>query len=135
MGSCWTIIKNGDFQPTTVFCVHFPSIPTTSIVLYLAFTEKNYDKKNWNLFDFRSEPDPESYPDRIRYSRKRIRIKMKRIRMQVFLVVGPLRSGGPPAPTPTKAWWFMRFWSFFFSLYCDLKKIGIHKVSAKIRQI
>ena len=26
-----TNLKQGDFQLTTVFCVHFPSLPTTSI--------------------------------------------------------------------------------------------------------
>ena len=27
------------------------------------YTEKNQEEKNWNLFDFRSDPDPEPDPD------------------------------------------------------------------------
>ena len=33
--------KNGDFQSTTVFCVHFPSIPTTSIILPRLYINKD----------------------------------------------------------------------------------------------
>ena len=36
-----------------------------SVMSFKPFTEKNVEEKNWNLFDFRSDPDP--------LSRKRIR--------------------------------------------------------------
>ena len=47
------------------------------VMSIIPFAEKNEEKKNWNLFDFRSDPDPlflEADP------RIRIHIKMKRIR-------------------------------------------------------
>ena len=43
------------------------------------YTEKN-KKKIWNLFDFRSDPDPDPELDPLSRKRIKIHIKMKRIR-------------------------------------------------------
>ena len=46
--------------------------------------QKKLRRKNWNLFDFRSDPDPdpEPFPDPDPSSRKRIRIRIKMIRIR-----------------------------------------------------
>ena len=51
---------------------------------FIPVTEKKLRRKNWNLLDFRSDPesdqDPELDPDPLSRKRIRIRIKMQRIR-------------------------------------------------------
>ena len=42
------------------------------VMSFKPYTEK-LRRKNWNLFDFRSDPDPEPDPDPDPSSRKRIR--------------------------------------------------------------
>ena len=53
------------------------------VMSIISFTEKKLEKLNWNLFDFRSDPNPEQDPDPLfpeADPRIRIHIKIKRIR-------------------------------------------------------